>query len=76
MARSNFKPGDRVVYVAIGRPPNTGGTVIRVDPFPNPAGTWPRTTYYLFVILDTAEEVSDVQSSFWHEQRYNPEIPF
>ena len=74
--KASFKPGDRVVYTSLGRPTNVGGTVIRVDSFPNPAGTWPLFNHYLIVILDTAEEVSDVQSAFWHEKEYNPEIPF
>lgn len=76
MSSPQFKPGDRVVYVSLGRSQNTGGTVIRVDSSPNPAGTWPGYNHYLVVILDTAEEVSDMQSSFWHEQEYNPQIPF
>ena len=76
MSKANFKPGDRVVYTSLGRPQNVGGTVIRVDSTPNPTGTWPGTSHYLIVILDTAEEVSDVQSAFWHEEKYNPEIPF
>ena len=74
MSTPNFKPGDRVVYAPRTR--NIGGTVIRVDSIPNPSGTWPGITHYLFVILDTAEEVSDVQSSFWHEAEFDIRIPF
>ena len=74
MSTPKFQPGDRVVYAPGKR--RMGGTVIRVDSLPNPKGTWPGITHYLFVILDTAEEVSDVQSLFWREQDYDPEIPF
>ena len=74
MTEPQYKAGDRVVYKA--RTQSIGGTVIRVDSIPNPSGIWPGVTHYLFVILDTAEEVSDIQSAFWHERDYDPLIPF
>ena len=74
MTDPQYRPGDRVVYKARTR--SIGGTVIRVDSIPNPSGIWPGVTHYLFVILDTAEEVSHVQSAFWPERDYDPRIPF
>mgnify|MGYP005682370575 FL=1 len=74
MEESQFKPGDRVVYTR-GMVP-TGGTVVEVHSYPNPTGTWPGFNHYLLVILDTAEEVTDAQSSFWIEAEYDPRIPF
>ena len=57
--KASFKPGDRVVYTSLGRPTNVGGTVIRVDSFPNPAGTWPLFNHYLICLLYTSPSPRD-----------------
>ena len=74
-----YVPGDRVVYLPwnymrVG----TGGTVIRVEPYDRMCNGRLLRTWYLHVILDTAEKVYDEVNQFTHEDAYNaPDyIPF
>ncbi len=72
-----FKVGDRVVYTAWGAPyEGIGGTVIEVSREPHHSGTFNGPSYYLLVILDTAEEILDEAAIFQHEEDYDPLIPF
>ena len=77
MSTCRFAPGDRIVYTAWGAPyEGIGGTVIKVHKLPNASGVFGGPSYYLQVILDTAEVVQDEDSVFQFEGDYDPEIPF
>ena len=72
-----FKPGDRVVHTGWNSPhEGIGGTVIEVSMNPHHSGTFGGPSYYLLVILDTAEEILDEAAIFQHESNYDPCIPF
>ena len=72
-----FKPGDRVVYRSWDHPSEgIGGTVIEVSAQPHHSGVYSGVNFFLLVILDTAEEILDEHAAFWHEEDYDPLIPF
>ena len=74
---SKFEPGDRVVYRSWDHPSEgVGGTVIEVSAQPHHSGVYPGVNFFLLVILDTAEEILDEHAAFWHEEDYDPQIPF
>ena len=77
MSGPDFNPGDRVVYTPFGHPlEGHKGTVMEVSTHDDEAIF--TTSYYLLVILDTAEEVLDEACAFVHEKDWNEGdwIPF
>lgn len=72
-----FKEGDRVVHIGwSSRYEGIGGTVMEVRTGPHPSGVFNAPAVWLFVILDTAEEVLDEAAIFQHESDYVSWIPF
>ena len=73
----DFKPGDRVVYTPFGHPlEGHQGTVIEVSTHDDEAVF--NASYYLLVILDSAEEILDEACTFVPEEDFlnGDYIPF
>ena len=73
----DFKPGDRVVYTPFGHPlEGHQGTVMEVSTHDDEAVF--NASYYLLVILDSAEEILDEACTFVPEEDFlnGDYIPF
>lgn len=75
MKKVPFKRGDRVVHTKWGAPTEgVAGTVMEVSTRPHHHIRG--SSYFLLVILDTAEEILDELALFQLEDDYDPTIPF